>query len=75
MCIVSQEPILFDLSIRDNITYGLQKEVSFEEIKEAAVLANIHDFIKSLPKGYDTRVGEKGTQLVSIKKSLIKSSI
>lgn len=63
LCIVSQEPVLFDCSIRDNITYGLQKEVSFEDIKHAATLANIHNFVSSLPMGYDTKVGEKGTQL------------
>lgn len=52
MGIVTQEPILFDTTIRDNIAYGLigiQEEVSFEEIQKAAKLANIHDFILSLP--------------------------
>jgi ATP-binding cassette subfamily B (MDR/TAP) protein 1 len=56
---------LFDCSIKDNITYGLQKDVTFEEIQEAATLANIHSFVTSLPMGYDTKVGEKGTQLAS----------
>lgn len=52
MGIVTQEPILFDTTIRDNIAYGLvgiQEEVTFEEIQKAAKLANIHDFILSLP--------------------------
>jgi ABC-type multidrug transport system fused ATPase/permease subunit len=49
--IVSQEPILFDLSIRDNIAYGDNaRNVPFEEIQEAAIKSNIHDFIINLPK-------------------------
>ncbi|KAI6239497.1 Multidrug resistance protein 1A [Aphelenchoides fujianensis] len=63
LCIVSQEPVLFDCTIRQNIVYGMQRAVSFEEIEEAARLANIHTFVTSLPQGYDTRVGERGTQL------------
>jgi ABC-type multidrug transport system fused ATPase/permease subunit len=48
--IVSQEPILFDLSVRDNIAYGdTTRTVSEHEIKEAARSANIHDFISNLP--------------------------
>jgi ABC-type multidrug transport system fused ATPase/permease subunit len=48
--IVSQEPVLFDTSIRDNIAYGdTTRTFSDEEIKEAARSANIHDFISSLP--------------------------
>ena len=49
--LVSQEPVLFDMSIADNIRYGaLFREVSDEEIIEAAKSANIHDFIQSLPE-------------------------
>jgi ABC-type multidrug transport system fused ATPase/permease subunit len=48
--IVSQEPVLFDLTIRENIAYGDNtREVSMEEIIQAAKNANIHDFISSLP--------------------------
>ena len=62
--IVSQEPILFDLSIKDNIAYGdNSRDVSTDEIIEAAKKANIHDFIGTLPKAYETNVGSKGTQL------------
>ncbi len=62
--IVSQEPILFDLSIRENIAYGdNSREVKMDEMFEAAKKANIHDFITSLPNGYETNVGAKGTQL------------
>jgi ATP-binding cassette subfamily B (MDR/TAP) protein 1 len=64
MSLVSQEPVLFSYSIRDNIAYGDNtRVVSMEEIVEAAQNANIHDFISQLPMGYDTPVGNKGTQL------------
>uniref|UniRef100_A0A8B9SCY1 ABC-type xenobiotic transporter n=1 Tax=Apteryx owenii TaxID=8824 RepID=A0A8B9SCY1_APTOW len=62
--LVSQEPILFDCSIAENIQYGdNSRAVSQEEIEEAAKAANIHTFIEKLPEKYNTRVGEKGTQL------------
>jgi ATP-binding cassette subfamily B (MDR/TAP) protein 1 len=60
--LVQQEPILFNLSIRDNISYG-NEGASETEIVEAAMEANIHEFISSLSKGYDTVVGDKGSQL------------
>jgi len=51
MGLVSQEPTLFDCSIADNIRYGDNfREVSDEEVEEAAKSANIHDFITSLPQ-------------------------
>lgn len=79
--IVSQEPILFDMSIRENIAYGDNaRQVSMEEIVEAAKLANIHDFISKLPKAYETNVGSKGTQLsggqkqrISIARALVRN--
>ncbi|XP_065929444.1 ATP-dependent translocase ABCB1 isoform X3 [Magallana gigas] len=62
--IVSQEPVLFDCSIAENIAYGdNSREVPMAEIIEAARKANIHEFISSLPNGYDTLCGDKGTQL------------
>ncbi|KAJ6666730.1 hypothetical protein lerEdw1_020454 [Lerista edwardsae] len=62
--IVSQEPVLFDCSIAENIAYGDNgREVPFDEIVEVAKAANIHSFIESLPEGYNTPVGDKGTQL------------
>uniref|UniRef100_A0A8K9X7B4 ABC-type xenobiotic transporter n=1 Tax=Oncorhynchus mykiss TaxID=8022 RepID=A0A8K9X7B4_ONCMY len=62
--LVSQEPILFDCSISENIQYGdNSREVSQDEIEEAAKNANIHDFIMGLPEKYNTRVGDKGTQM------------
>ena len=50
--IVSQEPVLFDLSIRDNIAYGdnSRDDIPIDEIIQAAKNANIHDFIQTLPK-------------------------
>ncbi len=63
MGIVQQEPFLFSRSIRDNITYGVQREVSDEEIAAAARAAAIHDVILTFPKGYNTLVGERGVTL------------
>ncbi|CAF0935049.1 unnamed protein product [Rotaria sordida] len=63
--IVSQEPVLFDMSIRENIAYGdnSRKDIPLDEIIQVAKNANIHDFIKVLPDGYETNCGAKGTQL------------
>jgi ATP-binding cassette subfamily B protein len=52
---------MFNSNIRDNIAYG-KPDASDEEIEEAARKANIHDFIASLPDGYDTLVGERGVR-------------
>ncbi|XP_048407773.1 ATP-dependent translocase ABCB1-like isoform X2 [Stegostoma tigrinum] len=62
--IVSQEPVLFNCSIAENIAYGdNSRTVSQEEIEKAAKAANAHSFIDQLPDKYNTRVGEKGAQL------------
>ncbi|CAH8553784.1 unnamed protein product [Schistosoma intercalatum] len=62
--LVSQEPTLFDLTIRENIAYGdNSREVKMEEIIEAARAANIHDFITTLPEQYETKVGQRGSKL------------
>ncbi|XP_046391423.1 multidrug resistance protein homolog 49-like [Ischnura elegans] len=62
--IVSQEPILFDLTIAENIAYGDHSRViPMDEIIDAAKKANIHNFITSLPLGYESRLGERGAQL------------
>ena len=60
--IVSQNVFLFDGTIRDNIAYGME-DVSEERIVEAARRANIHEYITTLDKGYDTHVGERGIRL------------
>uniref|UniRef100_A0AAX7V0J4 ATP-binding cassette sub-family B member 5 n=1 Tax=Astatotilapia calliptera TaxID=8154 RepID=A0AAX7V0J4_ASTCA len=62
--IVSQEPVLFDCSLAENIAYGdNSRKVSMDEIEAAAKAANIHNFIEGLPLKYDTQAGDKGTQL------------
>ncbi|MCX6045848.1 MAG: ABC transporter ATP-binding protein [Chloroflexi bacterium] len=62
--IVEQEPFLFSRNVRDNITYGVEREVSQAEVEDAAQAAAIHDvIITKLPEGYDTLVGEKGITL------------
>ena len=60
--VVSQEPVLFATTIAENISYG-KEDATQEEIEEAAKAANIHSFITELPDGYETIVGERGTQL------------
>ncbi|NXJ14883.1 ABCBB protein, partial [Odontophorus gujanensis] len=62
--IVSQEPVLFDCSIADNIKYGSNtKDTTMEKVIEAAKKAQLHDFVMSLPEKYDTNVGAQGSQL------------
>ncbi|KAK6491454.1 ATP-dependent translocase ABCB1-like isoform X1 [Huso huso] len=81
MGIVSQEPVLFDCSIAENIAYGdNSRKVTQEEIVAAAKAANIHSFIESLPDKYNTQAGDKGTQLsggqkqrVAIARALIRN--
>jgi len=77
--IVEQEPFLFSRSIRDNIAYGVDREVTQEEVERAAQAAAIHDIIPTFPSGYDTIVGEKGVTLsggqrqrVAIARALLK---
>ncbi len=60
--IVPQDTVLFNESIRYNIVYA-RPGASQEEVEQAARLAHIHDFITSLPQGYDTVVGERGLKL------------
>ena len=78
--IVEQEPFLFSRSIRENITYGVGREISQEEVERAAKAAAIHDVILSFPDGYNTLVGEKGVTLsggqkqrVTIARTLLKN--
>ena len=60
--VVTQEPFLFDASILENIRFG-RPEASHDEVVAAARAANAHDFIEKLPQGYETPVGELGSQL------------
>ncbi|KAH9321735.1 hypothetical protein KI387_016374 [Taxus chinensis] len=60
--LVQQEPLLFSASIKENILYGNEDASEFE-IMAAAEAANIHTFVSSIPDGYNTMVGDKGSQL------------
>lgn len=60
--IVSQDPILLHDTIANNIVFGGQGYTS-EQIKQAAIIANAHDFISALPQGYDTSIGDRGLRL------------
>lgn len=60
--IVQQDVYLFNASIRDNILYG-RPGATEEEVIEAAKRANIHDYVMSMPEGYDTVIGERGVKL------------
>jgi ATP-binding cassette subfamily B protein len=61
--IVQQEPFLFSRTIRENISYGVGRDVSGQEMIAAARAASIHDVILTFPDGYSTVVGEKGVTL------------
>jgi subfamily B ATP-binding cassette protein MsbA len=63
LAIVTQDVVLFDDSVANNIAYGLQRNVGRQEIEEAAKAARAHDFIMRLPKGYDTTIGSRGSRL------------
>jgi len=78
--VVSQEPFLFNGTIRENILYG-KLEATEAELISAAKAANCHDFITRLPDGFDTDVGERGVKLsvgekqrVSIARALLKNA-
>lgn len=60
--LVTQEPVLFNDTIAANISYGM-KDKGWQEIERAAKLANAHEFIVKLPKGYNTVIGERGARL------------
>ncbi|CAM6091333.1 unnamed protein product [Calypogeia fissa] len=77
--LVQQEPMLFNLTIKENILYG-KEESNEAEMIEAAKAANAHTFISSLPQGYNTIVGDRGTQLsggqkqrVAIARAILKN--
>ena len=77
--IVSQESILFNSTIRENIAFGMP-DANLEEIEKAAKIANAHQFISDLEQGYDTNIGERGNKLsggqkqrISIARAVLKN--
>lgn len=77
---VLQEPLLFSGTIADNILYG-RLDASMDDVQAAARAAGAHDFIERLPKGYETRLGERGAQLsggerqrISIARAFLKDA-
>lgn len=80
IAVVSQEPFLFNGTVRENILFG-RGDASEEELIEAARLANAHEFIERLPMGYDSVVGERGVKLsvgqkqrISIARAILKDA-
>jgi len=61
--IVSQEPVLFNCSVAENILYGVKGRASDVDIENAAKMANAHEFVSNFPEGYNTLVGERGVRL------------
>ena len=81
IALVSQEVLLFNDSIKNNLIFGLDREVSSDELIEAARKACIYDFIASLPDGFNTEVGDRGIKLsggekqrVAIARALLKGA-
>ena len=79
MGIVTQETFLFDDSVKANIAYGVEN-ISDDKIKDAAIAANAHEFIKELPNGYNTIIGERGVSLsggqkqrIAIARAIVKN--
>lgn len=79
MGIVTQETILFNDTVRNNIAYG-RADTPLEEVIEAAKIANAHDFIMQLPRGYNTLIGDRGTKLsggqrqrISLARAILKN--
>lgn len=62
MGVVMQDALLFNESVFENIRYGKQ-DASFDEVVQAAKAANVHEFIMTLPEGYETQAGERGGRL------------
>lgn len=79
IAVVPQDTVLFNDTLAYNIAFG-RARASFSDVQQAARVANLHEFILSLPDGYDTRVGERGFKLsggerqrVSIARAILKS--
>lgn len=80
IAIVSQDIFIFNDTIRNNMIYGLQRKIEQDELDSSAELANLYEFITSLPKGYETIVGDRGVKLsggekqrVAIARAILKN--
>lgn len=81
IALVSQDVVLFNDSIANNLAYGELRNCSAEEIREAAEAAHVFDFVKKMPKGLDTMVGDRGVllsggqrQRIAIGRALLKNA-
>jgi ATP-binding cassette, subfamily B, bacterial MsbA len=81
IALVSQDVLLFDDTVSANIAYGAMNGASQEEIEQAATAAHAIDFIRALPDGFDTQVGERGTRLsggqrqrIAIARAILKNA-
>jgi ATP-binding cassette subfamily B protein len=80
VAVVPQDPLLFPVSIAENIAYG-RPDAPFDEVRRAAIGACVHEFIHSLPRGYDTVVGQRGSTLslgqrqrIAVARALLKNA-
>ena len=81
MALVSQETLLFNASVRENLKYALNGQVNDEEMTEAVKKARLYDLIQKLPKGFDTEIGDRGVKLsggekqrLSIARAILKKA-
>lgn len=81
LAIVTQDVVLFDDTVANNIAYGIQREVAQEEIERAAIAAKAHDFIMRMPEGYETPIGSRGgrmsggeRQRIAIARAILKDA-
>lgn len=81
MALVSQEAMLFNDTLKNNMIFGLDREIAEEELMDALKKARLYEFVMSLPDGLDTEIGDRGIRLsggekqrVSIARALLKSS-
>lgn len=81
IALVSQEALLFNDTIRNNLTYGLERQISTEELIEVVKRARLYDFIKDLPYTFYTYIGDRGVRLsggerqrISIARALLKNA-
>ena len=81
IALVSQHVVLINDTVTKNIAYGMMRDWSFDAIEKAAKLANAHEFISNLPKGYETQIGDNGVllsggqrQRIAIARAILKNA-